>query len=93
MNAVWAVNTQESNLERRGRSTPRPEKLDKILNFEQMVTVTAKEQFGWTVAFVRRPLFQQPEVVLANPSHSEFLLIDEDGGARPFYNIRTDDFR
>jgi len=92
MNMAQSINTQPSSLERRGRSQPRPERLDKVLSFEQSVTVTAKGQFGWSVAFIRRPLFQQPEVVLVNPSHSEYLIIDEEGGTRPFYNVRTEDF-
>lgn len=93
MNAATALELATATPERRGRQPARPDRLDKILNFEQMVTLTAKEQFGWTVAFIRRPLFQQPEVIIMNPSHSEYLRIDEDGSTRPFYNVRTEDFR
>jgi hypothetical protein len=52
-----------------------------------------KQQFGWFVKFVRRPLFQPMEVVLSNPDGSEFLLLETDGITRPFFNVRTDDLR
>lgn len=77
--------------ERRGRESARPGDLNKLLTFEQNVTLTSKEQFGWTIAFVRRPLFQQIEVVIANPDKTEYLALQDDGSTLPFYNIRTDD--
>jgi len=52
-----------------------------------------KQQFGWFVKFVRRPLFQPFEVVLSNPDGSEFLMLENDGVTRPFFNVRTDDLR
>ena len=79
--------------ERRGRDSARPGDLTQLLSFEQNVTLTSKEQFGWTIAFVRRPLFQQIEVVITNPDKTDYLTIQDDGSTRPFYNIRTDDLR
>lgn len=79
--------------DRRGRETARPGDLNRLLSFEQNVTLTSKEQFGWTVAFVRRPLFQQVEIIIANPDKTEYLQLQEDGSTRAFYNIRTDDLR
>lgn len=79
--------------DRRGRETARPGDLNRLLSFEQNVTLTSKEQFGWTVAFVRRPLFQQVEIIVANPDKTEYLKLQEDGSTRAFYNIRTDDLR
>jgi hypothetical protein len=57
-----------------------------------MVTLTAKEQFGWSVAFVRRPLFMQPEVVIISPDKTEYVLIAEDGTEKIFFNVRSTDF-
>ena len=79
--------------ERRGRESARPGDLNKLLSFEHNVTLTSKEQFGWIIAFVRRPLFQQIEVVITNPDKTEYLAIQDDGSTPSFYNIRTDDLR
>ncbi len=93
MNTALSFKSSQNASERRGRELARPDRLEKTLSFEQTVTMTAKEQFGWAVAFVRRPLFQPVEVVIVNPDHTEYLIIDEDGSTRPFYNVRTEDFR
>ena len=92
MNASVGLNAQTMVSERRGRQAAVPEQLNKTLSFEQSVTLTAKSQFGWTLAFVRRPLFQDIEVVITNPDRSEYVMIHEDGSTRPFYNVRSDDF-
>ena len=78
---------------RRGRQPAVPEQLEKLLSFEQSVTLTAKSRFGWTLAFVRRPLFQDVEVVIQNPERTEFMSIEADGSTKPFYNVRGGDFR
>lgn len=95
MQAVASVAGKEAfNVsERRGRDRARPDDLNKLLSFEQNVTLTSKEQFGWAVAFVRRPLFQQVEIIIANPDKTEYLQLQEDGSTLPFYNIRTNDLR
>lgn len=92
MNAVAQLNAQPVMSERRGRQPAVPDQLQKTLSFEQSVTLTAKSQFGWTLAFVRRPLFQDIEVVITNPDRTEYLMIEEDGSTRAFFNVRTEDF-
>ncbi|MGD2008669.1 MAG: hypothetical protein PVJ95_10375 [Cellvibrionales bacterium] len=92
MNAVAQINAQPVMSERRGRQPAVPDQLQKTLSFEQSVTLTAKSQFGWTLAFVRRPLFQDIEVVITNPDRTEYLMIEEDGSTRAFFNVRTEDF-
>lgn len=92
MNAAAQLNVQPVMSERRGRQAAVPDQLQKTLSFEQSVTLTAKSQFGWTLAFVRRPLFQDIEVVITNPDRTEYLMIEEDGSTRAFFNVRTEDF-
>ena len=92
MNAAAPLGTQSGTSERRGRQPAVPDQFEKTLSFEQSVTLTAKSQFGWTLAFVRRPLFQDIEVVITNPDRTEYLMIEEDGSTRAFYNVRTEDF-
>ena len=79
--------------ERRLRMPPIPDEFGSLITHEQRIALNQKQQFGWFVKFVRRPLFQPIEVVLSNPDGSEFLVLDTDGVTRPFFNVRTDDLR
>ncbi len=77
--------------ERRDSDDPVPNNMHRLLNDDQRIALNLKQQFGWFVAFVRRPLFQPMSVVLSNPDGSDFVSIEEDGSMRPFYNVRTRD--
>ncbi|MDG0991393.1 MAG: hypothetical protein P8Q31_05150 [Luminiphilus sp.] len=93
MNASAALSTHSATSERRGRQPAVPDQLENLLSFEQSVTLTAKSQFGWTLAFVRRPLFQDVEVVIQNPERTKYMSVEQDGSTKPFYNVRGGDFR
>ena len=92
-----AEHFQEANqnqvAERRLRMPAVPDDLLSLLSQEQRIALNQKQQFGWFVKFVRRPLFQPIEVVLSNPDGGEFLVLETDGITRPFFNVRTDDLR
>lgn len=95
MNMAAAMNmstADASAAERRGRDESLPANVHRLLNDDQRIALNFKQQFGWFVAFVRRPLFQPVEVVLSNPDGSDFMTLEEDGALRPFYNVRTLDF-
>ena len=95
MNMSAANNMNMPNVgvaERRGSDDSLPANMHRLLNDDQRIALNTKEQFGWFVAFVRRPLFQPMEVVLSNPDGSDFMRLEEDGSVRPFYNVRTRDF-
>ena len=66
------------------RMPPIPDDFFSLITHEQRIALNQKQQFGWFVKFVRRPLFQPIEVVLSNPEGSEFLLLETDGITRPF---------
>lgn len=85
--------SSSSVVERRMRMPPIPDDFFSLITHEQRIALNQKQQFGWFVKFVRRPLFQPIEVVLSNPEGSEFLLLETDGVTRPFFNVRTDDLR
>lgn len=78
--------------DRRGSVMPHPHQLEKSLTDEQSITLSSLQQFGWSVAFVRRPLFQAEELIIVSPNKSTFMRLDTDGTALPFYNMRTEDF-
>ena len=95
MNAVNQLQDESTAgvAERRLRMPPIPEDFLGLVTHEQRIALNQKQQFGWFVKFVRRPLFQPIEIVLSNPDGSEFLVVETDGITRPFFNVRTDDLR
>lgn len=95
MNAAGNIQSENTSgvAERRMRMPPIPDDFFSLITHEQRIALNQKQQFGWFVKFVRRPLFQPIEVVLSNPEGSEFLLLETDGITRPFFNVRTDDLR
>ncbi|NNJ93171.1 MAG: hypothetical protein HKP57_00300, partial [Halobacteria archaeon] len=49
------------------------------LNAEQRMTLGELELLGWTLKFVRRPLFQDPVPVVVSDDKDEIGLLDADG--------------
>lgn len=45
----------------------------------QRYTLANLENFGWSVRFVRRPLFQDQVVVLVDPAGRQHAILREDG--------------
>ena len=45
----------------------------------QRRTLAGLENFGWSVRFVRRPLFQEQVVVLVDPTGKQHAILCEDG--------------
>jgi hypothetical protein len=95
MSAVEPINNAQSQslAERRTRMPPIPADFSSVITNEQKIALNQKQQFGWFVKVVRRPLFQPIKVVLSNPDGSEFLMLENDGVTRPFFNVRTHDLR
>jgi len=69
---------QPSN-ERRSGQVAIPDDLMSELNELQHQTLARLEGFGWSVGFVRRPLFQERVVVLFDPSGQQHAVLLEDG--------------
>ena len=74
-----APETQKQNNERRKGVSPIPLNLRAFLNEDQRRTLKQIESFGWQLAFIRRPLFQDPVVVIANGDASTYSVLEEDG--------------
>jgi hypothetical protein len=56
-----------------------PDKLENVLNEEQLLTLRQIERFGWRLAFVRRPVFQQPVPVVLTGDNEKIGVLEEDG--------------
>ncbi len=65
--------------ERRGGKIPIPADLDQLLTQDQLLALNRVQEFGWQLAFVRRPLFQAPVTVVTSPEHQRFAVLEEDG--------------
>jgi len=63
----------------REKQPPIPEKLDQFLNTEQMMALKQVESYGWHLEFVRRPLFQDPTIVVMGPGGKPVGTLEKDG--------------
>ncbi|HSC69338.1 MAG TPA: hypothetical protein VLC79_16720 [Cellvibrio sp.] len=64
---------------RRGAQKAVPIDLSRYLNESQLLALHSLESFGWQLCFVRRPLFMQPVVVVANSEATQYAQLEEDG--------------
>lgn len=65
--------------ERRKGLPPVPPDTRQILTIEQKIALKELENFGWEIDYVRRPLFQQPRVIVRNPQSGRQSVIEADG--------------
>lgn len=65
--------------DRRGGQKAVPIDIGRYLNESQLLALHSLENFGWHLWFVRRPLFMQPVVVVANAESTQHALLEEDG--------------
>lgn len=65
--------------EKRRGDKPVPDNMKDYLNDAQMAELRKIERFGWELWFIRRPLFQDPVVVVANPDGSSIGVLEDDG--------------
>ena len=65
--------------DRRKGKPPIPDDIHAILTIAQKRALKELESFGWVTDYVRRPLFQDPKVVMRDPKTGKQALITEDG--------------
>ena len=56
-----------------------PPNIDSMLNQDQKNALRSIENFGWQLAFVRRPAFQTPMFVVKSPDDVRHAVLEEDG--------------
>ena len=79
----------ELSQEKRGRQPPVPFGFEALLNDEQKILIEKCRNFGWELAFIRRPLFQSPTVVMTDDDHGNAWQVTEAGSLEAFNNLRT----
>ena len=65
--------------DKRKGEKPIPDNVKDYLNDDQLGKLTAIERFGWTLKYIRRPLFMERVVVVMNPDGSSIGILEEDG--------------
>jgi hypothetical protein len=71
---------------------PVPENWQELLTEHQALSLVRMQQFGWTIAFIRRPLFLENTVVLHHESLGYKELLGS-GETQPFYAVRDNDLK
>lgn len=80
----------DSQKNRRKGDNAIPHNIDKYLNEDQVLSLRQMESFGWQLAFVRRPLFQEHVAVVSNSDSTKFGVLEDDGSINtsPQFYIR-----
>jgi hypothetical protein len=63
----------------RGTRAALPADVLYYLNEVQRIALHSLENFGWQLAFIRRPLFVPPMVVVKNGDQTKFAILEDDG--------------
>lgn len=56
-----------------------PDNLEDWLTPEQMQMLHQIESFGWKIKFIRRPVFQDPIVILVGDDEKKIGILEKDG--------------
>lgn len=65
--------------ERREHSASLPVNLAEYLSEDQRLTLRQMDSFGWQLAFIRRPLFQESMAIVTNEDASQYGVLERDG--------------
>jgi hypothetical protein len=68
--------------EKRKSDTSIPENLEEMLNEAQQKALPGIKYLGWELRFLRKPVFQTPELVMQNSSDGRTGILDVDGRIR-----------
>jgi hypothetical protein len=60
-------------------SEPIPTNVKDYLNQEQLEVLNKIDSFGWNIKFIRRPVFQEPVVVITNKEGNSIGVLETDG--------------
>ena len=76
------MTTNYTGRERRAGNSPIPEHLKEILGAVQWQALPGIKYSGWELRFLRRPLFQEPVLVVHKPSDGRIGVLDSDGSIK-----------
>lgn len=79
------------NNDKRNSDTPVPEDVNGFLTDAQSAELHHIESFGWTLKYIRRPLFQEKVVVVVSPDGGSIGILEDDGRLNLESDIDTRD--
>lgn len=56
-----------------------PDNITSYLNDAQQAELNTIERFGWSLKYIRRPVFQKTEVVVMSPDGTSIGILEDDG--------------
>ena len=68
-----------SDYKRERVEDPIPVNLNEFLTIEQRIALNNIASFGWDLYFIRRPLFQEPIVIIRRMPDGDYKQIEPDG--------------
>jgi len=77
--AIFEDALQSPKEDSRGSRSALPIDVYYYLSEVQRIALHSLENFGWQLAFIRRPLFVPPVVVVKNSEQSKYAVLEEDG--------------
>jgi hypothetical protein len=75
--------------ERRKGMIPVPDNLNEMLNKPQRQALSGIEYTGWELRFLRRPLFQDPVLVVQNLNDGKIGVLDKGGSVKVLAGIKV----
>jgi len=69
----------EAHSDKRNSEVSIPENLEEYLNDAQMRSLVRVEEFGWRLAFIRRPVFQDIVPVIVSDNGERHGVLEKDG--------------
>jgi len=85
---VWYLRSRVVDSEKRKSDISIPLNLEEMLNEAQRRALPGIIYLGWDPRFLRKPMFQAPELVMQNSSDGRTGVLDVDGRIR-MQNIRA----
>jgi hypothetical protein len=77
-----------SDTEKRGKQPEVPFGYEALLTDAQRTALDEHRAKGWSLHFVRRPLFLDPTVVVVEPGSGKAWRISDEGELSPFTELR-----
>ncbi len=77
------------NDEKRTCNKPIPDDISEYLNTAQLAELHKIESFGWTIKYIRHPLFQEHVIFVSSADGRSIGVLEEDGRLNLEYNIET----
>ena len=65
--------------DKRKGEAPVPDHVKNYLNNDQLLSLRKLEGYGWTLYFIRRPMFQDVVPVVKSPDGKETAILMDDG--------------